>query len=1346
MRGLAAWVALVCWVCLVTGSVAQLSRTTLDLRAGPQPNASEVSNLALLLALDFTSAGAAYRHRATGYDPGTTYLGYHHANACYGYHGTSDDGHFEPTGDTDAEHACNLPGTGRGFSGNFLNFVNTAWLDILRLGLTGGDRVVDEAPSDAAMPRTVLQRAVLPSDTTGARNTNFYDGDSGYDASARLWEKVVLPAGSPLTSRVTPFDNSKPVVVKACKDEIYFGDTDTGSCAAPGANANLAVASISSPSTTVTGRFKARVLVCSPTEGPRRPELCQKQASGQHKPVGVLQKQADRRRVAVFAYLNDAADWQTANEGSRHGGVLRAPMKFAGPQQTLVSGAVSVNPQSEWDPLTGVLATKPLDTARETGHPHSGVIHYINRLGRLAFGTDLYKRRQPVGELHHEAIRYFQGQSGPSADAVGGLTPSMLGGYPVYTDWTDPMQTGCQRNHAVLVGGANPSRDAALPGSRIGGQSRAADTWTVGGQSVTLNADTWTRVVSSFETNGTLSYVDAQGVTRAANGNASAGPTGVQSGSPYSALESNIFGDSAGYLHAGVAYWANTQAIRPDKPQARVRTWVLDADEGGNGSLVRSRALYLTGKYGGFADVGADGRFHSGEGNPFQSPLGGGLTTTNREWLAADASTAPIGYFLVGQPERLLMAIQKVFAAASQATGPAAGVAVSAQRLNATHSSGAVYRVFSNLAEASGTVVRTELRYNPDTQQTEASTWPTWDAGQILTGSHPHTTPLVPVPTAANRKIFTHSRSASAGVAFIWGQLDAAVQTALKTHPATGVIESDTLGQQRLSYLRGDRSQEASLFRPRTSVLGDMAAASLVLKGAPSPLVSDTSYAAFMAAHSARVPTLYVGANDGMLHAFRAADDASDATSGRELFAYVPRAVSGKLNQLTEPGYLRTAFVDGGLTVDEARVHRPSTGTVEWATVLAGGLGGGAQGLYALDVTEPDRFGAAHVMWEFTDADDPDMGNLVAAPRIVPLAVAGASGTEPVLRWFVMASSGYNNYASDSHTSDTGRQALFLLSLEKLPTEPWVLNGNYFKLIANDSAFTSATAAKGLAMPGIARGPKGNALAAYAGDLQGNLWKFDLSGPSSTWAGTAATSVLFVASDSSGGRQPITVAPLVRPHPQGSFQLVFGTGQWLEPRDAWATGAQSLYGVWDAADGQTVRRAATASVNGLVARRVTPAASAGLAATLSGADFHYGRSTAEARGWYADFPDNAERLTVDPSALGGVVALNSALPGGDPCAATGRFNTYRLNPLSGQSLATTVLTRAAGDGGLGHVGSAVGLMEGTATWSERDATGRYLVTDTVTTVSAGAQGLVLTRTPVSKLGGRMSWREISQFQ
>lgn len=1369
-------------VSIVGFSIAQSSPSTrkeIDLRTGPLVNSSDVANLVLDLSVEFPVSRNAYP-KTTAYSSSTKYIGYHNSTTCYAYVGTSADGYFSPNGATDSTYKCNQGGTnGSGFSGNFLNYINTSSIDILRQALTGGDRYIDESSatvSPGVTPRTILQRAILPGDGRGQggnRSGNWYDGDNGYDTANKNWGRVTLPAGD-VAAGLVPFGTTTTVNIKACDDEIFFGTSNTGTCVAPGGNANLPVTTIAGPGmpvTTTTGTFKARVLVCDLTEGPIRVDVCKQQLDGGYKPVGEIQRNADKVRLSVFSYLNDSADWQKSVEGSRYGGVMRAPMKFTGPNIKSPAGIISPNPESEWDTNSGVFLPKPIDTANETGYTRTGVINYINMFGRHSRsdgrGLDLYKRRDPLGELFYESIRYYQNLQ-PTSTAIQNTTTVLMDGYPIYTNWTDPMQTSCQRNYALVVGDHQTSKDGSIPGSKISGQTRDVETITRDdpngvSRTITVDADKWAKVISSFETNGNVSYTDSQGNSRTANGNGSNGTYGVKSGSPYNNIQTYQDGAGASYLYAGLAYWANTQSIRTDKPLARVRTFVLDVDEGGNGSIVRSRNLYIVGKYGGFSDVGIDQSPATGDGNPYKTYTNGEAVINDNEWLSADVDTSPVGYFMSNQPVRVLNAIKNIFAQASKPSGNIAGGSLSVSKLSKAKTSGQFYQSQINAIDWSGTLVRTELSLNTATNKVTVAAGSTWDAAKILTGYVSGTRTIAAFPTPANRNIISYSSTTLKGITLSWGNLDDSVKTSLKTNPSSFEVEADSVGQDRLDYIRGVRTGETNSilgFRPRNFIMGDSINSAPVLKGKPSANIVDSSYQTFYSSNAGRTGTVYVGSNDGMLHAFYAGESKTNSSNGSEQFAYVPRAVSNKLNLLTDPSYIKQAYVDGSMVVDEARIYRSSSttsGAVGWGTALVSTMGGGAKGLFALDVTSPKDFSAKDVMWEFTNADDEDMGNLLGEPKIVKLAMGGTDSASPNYKWFAMATSGYNNYKTGGSND---KQALFLLSLEKAPGDAWISGTNYFKINVDNSLFSHAnqSAATGLAMPGVAKGINGNVIYAYAGDLQGNLWKFDLRGNSSLWvaADVPVAKVLFIAKTSATAAtvQPITVTPAVSLNAAGGFTVSFGTGKFIEPNDLLGTTAdqQSIYGIWDSGDGKSFRRWETTSgsgddsqaVNGLTSRTITSTAGT-ITTSITGSYFNYGKSTVSGanqyRGWYADFPSQMERSAVDPTVEAGLLALNSSIPGGDPCVSTGSASQYRYNPSTGISFTTT------GDANTqGYLGSASLLEIGESTWSARTSTGRYIVTRKVSTQSPGVGGgLSSAESLVTVVGGRISWREISNF-
>ena len=145
------------------------------------------------------------------------------------------------------------------------------------------------------------------------------------------------------------------------------------------------------------------------------------------------------------------------------------------------------------------------------------------------------------------------------------------------------------------------------------------------------------------------------------------------------------------------------------------------------------------------------------------------------------------------------------------------------------------------------------------------------------------------------------------------------------------------------------------------------------------------------------------------------------------MFAYVPGAVFKNLAQLASPAYTHRYYVDGAPNMGDVFYNN------NWHTVLVGGLNKGGQGIYALDITNPDTFSASKVLWEFSDVPpaaagdpikgDPDLGYTYSRPAIVRLNNS---------KWAAIFGNGYNNTEDDGATtkSTTGYAALFIVDIE----------------------------------------------------------------------------------------------------------------------------------------------------------------------------------------------------------------------------------------------------------------------------------------------------------------------------
>ncbi|PCH60707.1 MAG: hypothetical protein COC05_03625 [Gammaproteobacteria bacterium] len=371
-------------------------------------------------------------------------------------------------------------------------------------------------------------------------------------------------------------------------------------------------------------------------------------------------------------------------------------------------------------------------------------------------------------------------------------------------------------------------------------------------------------------------------------------------------------------------------------------------------------------------------------------------------------------------------------------------------------------------------------------------------------------------------------------VPFRFASLSTEQQSAITTSvPASANIN----GEGIVNFIRGDRSNErppvgTGELRLRFSVLGDIIHSPPQYVAAPNESFDFDDYAQFVTDNSDRPARVYVGANDGMLHAF-------DAATGDEVFAYIPSMVVNNLSRLSRFPYEHTYFVDGQLAT--ADVNFANAGApADWRTVLVGGLGAGGKGFFALDITDAEVPSEGNpsdrLLWEIDNSDSNDIGFSYSKPTITRLSDDN---------WYAIVGNGYN--------SSNGAAKLLIID---------IATGNIaFNLEAGDRG--NATDPNGLSSPSLIDSDNdGLADTAYAGDINGNLWKFDLSDTdnSANWAVAFNGEPLLAL----GETQPIIAPPDVAEGiASGGFFVYAGTGRAFTPADLNSNTVQSIYGVID---------------------------------------------------------------------------------------------------------------------------------------------------------------------------------------
>ncbi len=522
--------------------------------------------------------------------------------------------------------------------------------------------------------------------------------------------------------------------------------------------------------------------------------------------------------------------------------------------------------------------------------------------------------------------------------------------------------------------------------------------------------------------------------------------------------------------------------------------------------------------------------------------------------------------------------------------------------------------------------------------------------------------------TTDTRNIYTANNAGTALVAF-----DAAYATAnpanfAATHinglnqwgSLTATQQTAAAGVNLINYLRGQNGYEMrasnvaanQLYRARETVLGDALESQPAFISNPVFNYTYPGYSAYKTAQASRAGTVYMGTNDGMMHAFA-------ANTGTERWAYVPSMVIPNMWNLASTSYStnHVNFVNGSpITTDICTANCTDAASAVWKTILVGGLNGGGRGYYALDITDP---ATPVLLWEFTPASDSDLGYTYG----LPVVTRKADGTLVVL-----VTSGYDNGTLRGNplinNSPAGSGVGYLYVLN-------AANGAIIDKIS--TGVGSAGTPSGLAR--IAgwndeSASGGNKVGyVYGGDLQGNVWRFDINSTAAATIGTGSVmkfATLF--SDTAGtSPQPITTTPVLGLI--ANKRVIFiGTGKYLEKLDLSNTQPQTEYAIQDNDATSTLvnprttltQQTLTMNANGTATRTSSNTSSC----TFSG------------RGWYVDFPDiqtgqGSERVNIDSELVQGTLLVPTIVPSNTVCSPGGYGWLNSFNYETGCAVDTT---------------------------------------------------------------------------
>lgn len=517
-------------------------------------------------------------------------------------------------------------------------------------------------------------------------------------------------------------------------------------------------------------------------------------------------------------------------------------------------------------------------------------------------------------------------------------------------------------------------------------------------------------------------------------------------------------------------------------------------------------------------------------------------------------------------------------------------------------------------------------------------------------------------------------------------------------------------GQMVVDFLRGDTANETTggtavsdLFRARPSVLGDIISAQPAYVKASPFAYTDTGYGDFKQCTAgtttvtcptgdfptpsvARRGTVYVPANDGMLHAFETdvnnnpyyqtagigtpetSDDAftgNNAGNGEERWAYIPSFILPELRHLADIPYAHRYYTDGKPVVGDICITAPCAGLSDWRTVLVAGMSGGGRGYYALDITNPL---APKALWEFkvsstclTDAQA--NAGTASADCHLGLTYGNALITKRRIdgKWVVIVASGLNNY-----NPGDGRGYLYILDaytgkiLRRITTG--VGSGGTALAGYTDADPSGLNKINGWSDNGLM---DNTSLAIYGGDLKGNLWKFELDDSKADYLTAIKLAEL---KDASNVAQPITTKPELA-YVSGYRVVYVGTGLFLGLSDKSTTQTQTIYAIRDDQTSTTI----TAPRTELVQQTIGVGAIANQRTSTSSNAVNWTSS----KGWYIDLPDPGERVNVDPVLQLGALIVASNVPTTDPCLAGGYAWLNSLDITSGLAIPMSIGTIAS---------------------------------------------------------------------
>ncbi|QZA81344.1 pilus assembly protein [Deefgea piscis] len=501
------------------------------------------------------------------------------------------------------------------------------------------------------------------------------------------------------------------------------------------------------------------------------------------------------------------------------------------------------------------------------------------------------------------------------------------------------------------------------------------------------------------------------------------------------------------------------------------------------------------------------------------------------------------------------------------------------------------------------------------------------------------------IPSEASRKIYSSKVASGVTTSFDFNVAGLGLMTTTQLNALQTVIDNTVTenGTNVVKFIRGIEGLTG--YRTRSNgLLGDIIDSQPVVISKPAGTTTDSSYSAFQT-NNANRNMVFIGANDGMLHAF------SVATMS-ELMAYIPSPVYGNLKALTATDYGQSGgtpheyHVNGSLRQADVKIGD------NWKTILVGGLGQGGKGFFAVDTTSESTLGSkGSIKWEWTDVSTNTMGYALGTPIIYNVRTSDSTVVPAVI-----LSNGYENkWVKGASPQLANTSSLYIVNAD---------TGALLKQI-------DVPGGAGLSSPaGVDAGQDGVLDYVYAGDINGKLWRFDLTDSSPSNFKVISTPIY-----DAGTTKPIVMRPAVMAlnstsgEPIGNL-VMFGTGKLLTDSDRSDTSQQTFYGVLDKMEDSfsTITESNLQKQEILTTQTLSGSSTirAGNYRKLSSNSIDLQSTSNTKLGWFINLPVSSERLVTSPMIFEDKLLFGTGIPlATEKCLPGGKGWIMGVNPLTG---------------------------------------------------------------------------------